>query len=88
MENVCQELQNYILLAQAEQKHYINISQILFFSYSPRDKVWLNSKNIHRARPSEKLDIKNIGPFKVCRVLFAKVFELELPLIMQIHPIF
>lgn len=88
MENVCQELQNYMLLAQAEQEHYANISQIPSPSYSPGDEVWLNAKNIHRARPSQKLDAKNVGPFKIRRALSAEVFELELPPTMQIHPVF
>ena len=77
-----------MLLAQAKQEHYANIFQIPYPSYSPRDEVWLNAKNIHQARPSQKLDAKNVGPFKVCRALFAEVFELELLPTMQIHPIF
>ena len=77
-----------MLLAQAKQEHYANISRIPSSSYSPGDEVWLNAKNIHRARPSQKLDAKNVGPFKVCRALSAEVIELEFSPTMQIHPVF
>lgn len=77
-----------MFLAQTKQEHYTKISQIPFSSYFPGDKVWLNAKNIHRARPSQKLDAKNVGPFKICRALSAEVVELELLPTMQIHPMF
>ena len=73
-----------MFLAQTKQEHYT----IPFSSYFPGDMVWLNAKNIHRARPSQKLDAKNFGPFKICRALSAEVFELELLPTMQIHPMF
>lgn len=65
-----------------------NRSQTLSPSYLPGDEVWPNAKNIHRAQPSQKLDAKNIGPFKIQCALSAEVFELELPPTMQIHPVF
>lgn len=88
MENVSLTFQNYMLLAQAEQKHYWNISQIHSLSYSPGDKVWLNAKNIHRARSSPNLDAKNVTFIKICRALSAEVFKLEVPSTIQIHHVF
>lgn len=77
-----------MLFVQTEQKYYANISQIPSSSYFPRDKVWLNAKIIYWARLSQKLDSKNVGPFKVCHALSVEVFELEFLLIMQIHLMF
>ena len=88
MENICQKLQDQMLLAQAEQEHYTNLSRIPHASYLPGDEVWLKAKNIHPARPSHKLDARSIGYFKIRRALSPEVFELELSPGMQIHPVF
>lgn len=85
---ICQELQDQIFFAQADQKHYANHSQVLSSIYSPGDDVWLNAKNIHRANPSQKLDAENIGPLKICRAPSSKVCELGLPPTVQIHLVF
>jgi hypothetical protein len=45
-------------------------------------------RNIKIIRPSDKLDLKKIGLFKVKRNIRNISFELKLPLIMRIYPIF
>jgi hypothetical protein len=54
------------------------------------DKVWLNRRNIQTTRPSRKLDVKRMGPFKVLEVIGEGklAFKLELPAQMRIHPVF
>jgi hypothetical protein len=45
------------------------------------DQVYLLRRNVKTTRPSDKLDHKKLGPFKVS-------FELQLPPTMKIHPVF
>jgi hypothetical protein len=54
------------------------------------DLVWLNRKNIETTRPSQKLDFKQLGPFKILKVIGESktAFELELPPQWRIHPVF
>ena len=55
--------------------------------YEIRDKVFLSTKNIRTEKPSKKLNDKNIGPFKI-KKLVGSSYQLELPHTMKIHDIF
>ena len=54
------------------------------------DRVWLDRRNIRTTRPSQKLDAKRLGPFKVLEVVGdgELAYRLELPPQMRIHPVF
>jgi hypothetical protein len=52
------------------------------------DKVYLVRKNIQTKRPSDKLDHKKLGPYKIKRVRGHLNYELALPRNMNIHPVF
>ena len=54
------------------------------------DMVWLNRKNIKTTRPSQKLDVKKMGPFKVEAIIgdTKLAYRLDLPPQMRIHPVF
>src|SRR5258708_40135610 len=52
------------------------------------DLVYLLRRNIKIIRPTDKLDFKKIGPFKIKRNIRDINFELHLPLIMRIYLIF
>src|SRR5208282_4907599 len=52
------------------------------------DKVYLLRCNIDTNRPSDKLDHRKIGPFKIIRVLSHLNYELELPKGSRLHPVF
>jgi len=54
------------------------------------DLVWLNRRNIATLRPSQKLDHRRLGPFKVIGPAGSGslAYRLELPSSMGIHPVF
>ncbi|KAF4482546.1 Transposon Tf2-9 polyprotein [Colletotrichum fructicola Nara gc5] len=52
------------------------------------DSAYLIRRNIKTKRPSDKLDYKKLGPFKISRVISPVNYELELPGTMKCHPVF
>ena len=52
------------------------------------DLVWVKTTNISSPRPCPKLDHKKRGPFKIIEKLSPISYKLELPLELQIHPVF
>ena len=56
-------------------------------SYTPNEKVWLNSKYIKTER-NRKLEAKFFGPFQVLHLVGKQVYKLELPKKWRIHDVF
>ena len=52
------------------------------------DRVYLLRKNIKTKRPSNKLDYKKLGLFKIDKKIGSVNYKLKLPKTMEIHPIF
>src|SRR5271168_752779 len=52
------------------------------------DKVYLLRRNISTNRPSDKLDHRKLGPFKITKVLSNLNYELKLPKDSRLHPVF
>ena len=50
--------------------------------------VWLSSKHITTKRPSRQLDQKQLGSFKVIKLVGSLAYKLKLPPTMRIHPVF
>jgi Chromo (CHRromatin Organisation MOdifier) domain len=67
---------------------YANKSRLEGPRLREEDLVYLLRRNIKTIRPSDKLDLKKIGPFKVKRNIRNISFELKLPPTIRIHPIF
>ena len=52
------------------------------------DEVWLLRRNFCTTRPSDKLDWKRVGKYKVLSKVSSHAYKLELPRSMKIHPVF
>jgi len=87
-----QQIQEYCRLemtaAQARYDKSANRSRQPARRYNVGDLVWLDARNIQTLRPKKKLDWKNLGPFRIRRVVSSYAYELELPDSMRIHPVF
>jgi hypothetical protein len=68
-------------------KHY-NKKRLKGPIFERGDKVYLNRKNIKTKRPSNKLDFKKLGPFKIEKKISDTNYKLSLPKGMKIHPVF
>ena len=88
MKNLTEHLKDEMTIAQAEQEAYANQNRIPPPAFQVGDKVFLNAADINRARPSVKLDDKQVGPYRVSRVLSPLVCVLDLPTSMRIFPVF
>jgi hypothetical protein len=67
---------------------YANKSRLERPYFRENDLIYLLRRNIKIIRLNDKLDSRKIGPFKIKRNIRDISFELKLPLIMRIYPIF
>ena len=67
---------------------YVNKSRLERSYLRKSDLVYLLRRNIKITRPSDKLDLKKIGLFKVKRNIRDISFEFKFPSIIRIYPIF
>lgn len=88
IKTIQREIQQQLLFIQDRMAKYANRKRIEGPILEEGDKVYLLRRNIKTKRPSDKLDHKKIGPFKISRKLSNINYELSLPQGMRIHPIF
>jgi hypothetical protein len=67
---------------------YYNKSKLEGSRFRERDLVYLLRRNIKIIRPSNKLDHKKLGPFKIKRNIKDISYELHFPPTIKIYPIF
>lgn len=82
------ELKAEMKYAQATHKEFSDEHRASGLRYKVGDKVWLLRKNIKTKRPSDKLDYKKIGPYKVTRAIGTRAYELALEPHNKIHNVF
>ncbi len=57
--------------------------------FKPGARVWLRRRHIKTKRPSDKLDYRKLGPFKIIEAVNNRAFRLDLPPSMsRLHPVF
>jgi hypothetical protein len=74
--------------AQDSQKKFANRRRQDAPDFKVGDQVMLKRTNVRTNRPSDKLDFKLLGPFKILKVIGPSAFRLDLPDTMKIHPTF
>jgi hypothetical protein len=57
-------------------------------SFNIGDLIWLQAKDIKIHQKSPKLNLCQLGPFKVIKHIGDLDFKLELPHYLKLHPIF
>ena len=82
------QLQTFWKQAQNAQEKYYN-KKHLKKSFNVSDQVYLTAKNITARRPSNKLNLKFISPFRILEPISSRVYHLELPTdFKNIHLVF
>lgn len=89
MQVIHHSLKQNLEKAKAAQARFYNGSRRLEVTYQPGDLVWLSRRNLRTLRPSNKLDVRRIGPFQVKRMVGKNAAELDLPYsLRRLHPVF
>jgi hypothetical protein len=88
LKDLHQELTRDIEWMSLRSLMYYNSKRLEGPRLRERDQVYLLRRNIKTTRPSDKLDYKKLGPFKIVRNIKKVSFELQLPPTMKIYPVF
>ena len=83
-----QELHKELTFIQQRMAAYANKKRSEGPTLKEGDKVYLLRRNIKTKRPSDKLDWKKLGPFKINKQISSVNYQLSLPQGMRIHPVF
>src|SRR5436189_6225952 len=85
-----ESLRHQLISAQDKYKQSYDTHVKLAPLFKIGDLVWLSRRNITTTRPSQKLDHKRLGPFRISEVVgeSKSAFKLELPARMKVHPVF
>ena len=84
------ELKMNLGKAQECYKHSYDRHTIAAPNFKTGYRVWLNRWYIRTTRPSQKLDVKRMGPFWIVEKVgeAGLAYRLELPSRMRVHPVF
>jgi len=83
-----EELRAEIKEAQMSQAEQVNKARHPDLVLNPGNRVWLRRKQIRTTRPSNKLNHKQIGPNPILEKVGSRVYKLDLPATVRIHPVF
>jgi hypothetical protein len=88
MKELQEQLSLDIKFFAARSAEYYNRKHSMEPTLKEGDKVYLLRRNIDTKRPSNKLDHKKLGLFKIDKKVGPVNYKLKLPNTMRIHPIF
>jgi hypothetical protein len=81
---ICSEIH----LAQEAYSKQANKNRQSAPNFALGSRVWLLCHYIYTTRPSQKLDFKRLGPFKISQKISPYTYKLKLPPSMKIYPVF
>jgi hypothetical protein len=88
LEQTQKELQAQLHRAQQRYKEQADKKRDPSPPFKVGDQVWLLRKNIKTSRPSDKLDHKRLGPFRIIEQVNPVAFRLQLPDTVKFHNVF
>src|ERR1700709_401985 len=89
LEQIHTELRAELEHAQASQSRYYDEKHIPAPDLQRDQLVWLLRRNIKTTRPSDKLDHRRLGPYRIIRKIGACSYHLQLPsYLSRLHPVF
>jgi len=89
MKNTLEEARSALAKAKDNMARYYNQRRTPAPSFSPGDKVYLDSEDIQTMRPSKKLSHRQLGPYPIERRVGKYAYQLTLPHSMKrLHPVF
>lgn len=81
-------LDHHLKRAQERYKETADMYRREEESYQINDKVLLSTRNIRTLRPTKKLDVTYVGPYRIKRKINPVTYELELPPGSRLHPVY
>jgi hypothetical protein len=87
LENIGKHLDTALKNAAETYKRFADKKR-LDKTFEIGQKVWLIRKNLKTSRPSEKLEHRRFGPFKITEVINSVAYRLKLSPNMRIHDVF
>lgn len=88
LQSLEKHIQAEMRYAQAYASEQANRSRSAPPVFKIGDEVWLLRRNFKTRRPSDKLDFKRVGRFKILAKISSHAYKLELPSTMKMHPVF
>ncbi len=89
MKDTLEEAKSALAKAKDDMAQYYNRRRSPVPTFSPGDKVYLDSEDIQTTRPSKKLSHRRLGPYPVDRHVGKYAYRLILPPPMRrLHPVF
>jgi hypothetical protein len=88
LQSLDKHLHDEIIYAQASHAEQANKHRAAPPVLRVGDEVWLLRRHIRTTRPSDKLDSKRLGRFKIAAKVSSHAYKLELPASMKVHPVF
>ena len=88
LKNLVEYLTSEIKFHQQAQAEFANKKRLPAPIYKIGDEVWLLRRFINTTRPSNKLDHKRLGRFKIIAKIGSHAYKLALPPSMKVHPVF
>ena len=90
-EQIREEVQAALEESKTRMKRLYDRKVGLHHEYEKGDLVWISASNIRTERPSQKLEHRRFGPFKITRKVGASAYQLAIPPEWKkrgVHPVF
>jgi hypothetical protein len=88
LRETCKEAEAVLRVEKRTMKETFEAGKATPHVFTPRQKVWLSSRDISLSAPSHKLAPRQLGPYEVLDRTGDLTYRLALPPTMRQHPVF